>query len=1154
MLREQLIVRRKAVHLAVAAALPLLMVGNAYAACSGTIVSPSTANSISVLCNGADTVANGVTTHVGNYTNAANLADATTQTVNGSNTLIQFDGQGRTLDNAGSIVNNRIINATTGTGRGRTAVLMGNSTLNPTAGTLFTTSGATATLPAVGATSVTLNAAAPAAYLGQTLVFGRYNADQGDFPAGVTRVITAIDATNSKIVTFADALPADYAGVGTDPVGYKIVSNFGGGNNVVNNSGTISAQILATEINANKNAAAVTATSIANGVANIVTAIGGSSAAYTAAAKAVSMTVEGDYIINNTAGALIGVKNEGLGAAYAIEEGGTATSLKLTNDGTISAERAARVTLVDNLAGNSAAVAAPNATATTFSATTATSADFAGFSKQNLASVNAINTQEEGALFDLTNNATGVIRATGDYSGAIYMRAAEQIINNAGTIEWVAATGHTGARGYAIGSVSDSGQIRTLNVENDGTITGDILGVNGMAERWHNLSVEGALDNRLNINSQFGQLDSTITNTGTITGDIYLSNGTHVFSNHAGATLIGNFDVDQRDTTCGQASAVQAGCATPGIGENAIQTKIVEVKTTSGSKSQTVNVYNLSPAAGEVTAAADIAAAVAGLTPASTATNATASAANATASASTFTREIVTIGTKNFTFENAGTFNGNITVHTASSALLGHTVTSEVTLIPTITGSGAGSTLAAPDTTGIAGLGTTLNVITTAGGSAESVTIRPKVASGVTVVDGAVFKLTNAYQVDSVAQNASTTSLPMVEGTNRLLGWTAEVNASGNLVLAAELHNATAVTGISKEAGHALNALLGTGSALGSQVLNLADTEIVKAAEQLRPEVNNAGMNAAMGMTTQVQDVVGGHIGEVHLTKAGMSGIATGEGTLDNGFWVQGFGFHGNQDRLKGVDGYSASAGGFALGADTLINPDVRVGLAVSYGRTGVDANGVNTGNKTDLDSYQALAYASYLGAGWYVNGNVGVALHKFDTSRVALGQTMKGNHDAWQFSGKVDGGYPILVSEKISVIPMLSLAYSHLAQDGYTETGAAALRVGDVDTDSFRTGAGAKALLTVMESSDVKAVLEGRAMWHHEFGDNSQDTSAAFTAGGATFTTNGVSVDRNSYNVGASLQLSGKSAQQTLTLSYDADLRDQYVGHTAKVQARFDF
>ncbi len=1132
-------------HLAVLAALPLMALASldVSAACTGTIASPSTANSISVLCNGADTTSAGVVTHVGNLTNASttNYVDTTTQTANGSTTVIQFDGEGRTLTNSGVISNNRTVNFATGTGRGRTAVLMGAATLNAGSGTLFATTG-TVTVPVTGVTTVTLNAAPTAAYVGQTVVFGRYNADQGDFPAGESRVITSVDIAN-KTVTFATALSAAYAGTGTDPIGYKVVSNFGGGNNVVNNSGTISAQILAAEINANKNAAAVTATSIANSVANITTAIDGSSVAYTAAAKAVTMSVEGIYEINNAKTGIISVKNEGIGAAYAVEQGGAATELTLVNNGTISAERTVHVTLVDNLAVNSAVVAAPNATATSFSATTATSSDFTFASKQNLASVNAINTQEEGDLIDIANGATGVIRATGDYAGAIYMRNIAQIINNEGLIEWVAATGHTGARGYAIGSVSDGGEIRTLEINNaeTGTIKGDILAVNGMAERWHNLSVEGVLNDRLLINTQFGQQDSTITNAGTIIGNVYLSNGTHVLTNEAGATLTGNIDVDQRDTTCGQASAYQAGCAIAGIAENARQTAIVEVVSTSGSKSQTVNVYTVSPEAGTVTSD------ITGLTATSTATNANALSSNASATTSVKTGVITTVGTKNFTFENAGDFTGNITIRTASSNVLGGAtpVASHVTLIPTVSGSGAGSTVDAPSHN-IEGMGDVLTIDATAG--AGSVTVTPK--SLVTVHKGEYFLVADSM--------VGTT--PSIDNENTpLVNWNIATNAAGNLVVGVDsINSASSIAGVSARSGRAIDALMAGNSTLGGAVQGLTvAADIEKAGQQLRPEANNASMQATMAAVDQVSSVIGTHQDATRTASNGNSGVSTGEAAQGVGFWMQGFGFKGDQSKRDSIDGYTANTGGFVFGGDTLVgNGDFRVGGAVAYASTGIDGDGATSANRTDIDSYQGSLYGSWNAGAWYVDAALGYGRHQYDTKRyVALaGASVTGSHDANQYLAKIGAGYPMQMG-KVTITPMATMTYVNLDQDGYTEEdrshSGAALTVADTQTNSFRSGLGAKISVPLSEGS-MKTAVEARAMWNHEFADTNQDIAAVF-AGGTSFTTAGVNQARDSANLGLGLNLSTAN-RQNLSVNYDAEVKSDYVGHTASFKFRYDF
>ena len=65
-----------------------------------------------------------------------------------------------------------------------------------------------------------------------------------------------------------------------------------------------------------------------------------------------------------------------------------------------------------------------------------------------------------------------------------------------------------------------------------------------------------------------------------------------------------------------------------------------------------------------------------------------------------------------------------------------------------------------------------------------------------------------------------------------------------------------------------------------------------------------------------------------------------------------------------------------------------------------------------------------------------------------------------------------------------------------------------------------------------------------------------SFVDGGGSFVSSGIQQARNSANLGGSLRFSAvdKDIRQSLLLSYDADIRDQYVGHTARLTARFDF
>jgi outer membrane autotransporter protein len=190
------------------------------------------------------------------------------------------------------------------------------------------------------------------------------------------------------------------------------------------------------------------------------------------------------------------------------------------------------------------------------------------------------------------------------------------------------------------------------------------------------------------------------------------------------------------------------------------------------------------------------------------------------------------------------------------------------------------------------------------------------------------------------------------------------------------------------------------------------------------------------------------------------------------------------------------------------------------------------------------------------VDAALGYGRHQYDTKRfVALtNSSLTGNHDANQYLAKIGGGYPIQLG-KATFTPLASVTYVHLDQDGYTEkdrtNSGAALTVDGVQNDSFRSGLGAKVSLPLSEGA-LKAAVEARAIWNHEFADTNQDIAARF-AGGTSFTTNGISQARDSANLGLGVSLASANGQ-SLSVNYDAEVKSDYVGHTAAVKFRYDF
>lgn len=1253
----------------IAAMLLLITEGNAYAACNGSIASPVSA-AITIQCNGNGTA--------GDLNNATALVDGTTTATAGNNTLLQFDGQGRTLDNSGSIINNRVITGTAGA-RGRTAILMGANTQNAA---LFGT-----TAPAANAS--TLNTPnATAAWIGQTIIVGRFDSVEGDMFNGNVRIITGVSGSGANAtVTLDSPLDAGFdpgSGLG-DQIRFKVIANYGAVSsanadysNVVKNSGTISSSILKPEIIGNH-----------TGTTSLT------SVSYTATVKAITTTVEGDYLINNAAGGTISVKHDGIGSALAIEEGGTVTRLTVNNAGTVSAERTAHLTL---------------AAVTSGANPTATSSDFASFSAQAVANVNAVNTQEEAELLIVNN--TGTIRAMGDYTGTINMRAASKQIFNSNLIEHVSSAGGTDySKGFAIGSVSDGGGIRELDLTNaaTGVIHGDILAVNGNALRWYLLSTAGdstggalgtnaamakGFDSRLTINNQFGQENSEISNAGTIIGNIWLSNGEHELENKPTGRITGNIDVDQRDTTSGtptgttiivlaggdddDEAAAASNNTRQGTGfvirgakefefENAgIFTGNIKITnassafsglfngtTISGTASSDNSITNSGIFDGNIVVA-DVAGARNEITligdgfgrRADGTVNPATGNISATTGDGNNILNLVGIGTlrgsvAKFTTLNVGAadaggdsggddddgpkpaatvwtlasgttqeFTDSATINTGSVLIVDSTLkTPAVNVLVGATLMGGGTIDGSINNGGIIDLRTvngsgqlvksTLTVTGKVDLLAGSILKTTITGNGATSADGATAN-TNAsllkvgvtgtlesgavivpvQETPGLVRNgdwyrvATNTSggrvfdaLPAVQNS-ALINWTVQENANQDLVIGATVRNAATVSGISSGGASTLNVLNGyTGSNptllnLISAVQNLqTDKQVRKAAEQLRPEAHGGTSQVALSINNRVNTVIDQRVAETNLASAyGMSGVSTGEGGSGRAGWVQGFGFYGTQDQRNGVDGYTASTAGIALGADTVVGAGdtTRIGVALSYASSKIDDDGINDGNTVKVDSYAATLYGSYAMPKWYLNGSVGIGMHKYDSSRFitvgALRDAATASHDGTQYSTKVEGGLPMPMGKNM-LVPIASLTYSHLDQGAYTERSNAgtALAVDKSRTDSIRSGLGAKMLFDVSEP-DTRMTFELHAIWLHEFGDTSQDTTAKFAAGGTSFTTRGVDIGRDSANLGLGMRFNSADSRQQIVIGYDAEIRDAYIGHTFMLQARQEF
>lgn len=286
----------------------------------------------------------------------------------------------------------------------------------------------------------------------------------------------------------------------------------------------------------------------------------------------------------------------------------------------------------------------------------------------------------------------------------------------------------------------------------------------------------------------------------------------------------------------------------------------------------------------------------------------------------------------------------------------------------------------------------------------------------------------------------------------------------------------------------------------------------------------------------------------------GETGISTGDAAANNGAWLKGFGSWGEQDAKDGFDGYKTRTGGLVLGADTEAGRGI-VGLALSYADSKVDQQDFRAGDSAKVKSFQLTGYATQDFGQGYLDGMLAYAQHRYDSHRAtALARTAVGDYDGNQVTAKIGGGYRMALQGNTVLTPLASVEWTRVRQDGYTETGADALNlVVDAKTTSrTRASLGAR-LSSEMAKGNSVYRPEIHALWSHDFGNRNTDTTAAYAGGGAAFTTTGLTLPRNSFNLGVGVTLlTGKNT--SVQVLYDLEKRSGYTGHTGQVTGRYTF
>ncbi|CAK0750811.1 hypothetical protein WCLP8_2150002 [uncultured Gammaproteobacteria bacterium] len=156
-----------------------------------------------------------------------------------------------------------------------------------------------------------------------------------------------------------------------------------------------------------------------------------------------------------------------------------------------------------------------------------------------------------------------------------------------------------------------------------------------------------------------------------------------------------------------------------------------------------------------------------------------------------------------------------------------------------------------------------------------------------------------------------------------------------------------------------------------------------------------------------------------------------------------GYGNFGSQNSVGTIDGFDTATGGMAVGADTRVNDNIRIGVAFNYSATGISQTGTRNGDKTDIDSYGGTLYGSYTGNPWYVDGMFNYTRHQYKDQRsvafTGFSDALSANYGADQFTVRSDAGYPLQVGSPVPATPVLNRTYTNARTAAYPESGGPA-------------------------------------------------------------------------------------------------------------------
>ena len=264
----------------------------------------------------------------------------------------------------------------------------------------------------------------------------------------------------------------------------------------------------------------------------------------------------------------------------------------------------------------------------------------------------------------------------------------------------------------------------------------------------------------------------------------------------------------------------------------------------------------------------------------------------------------------------------------------------------------------------------------------------------------------------------------------------------------------------------------------------------------------------------------------------------------------------GGQGSTLDQTGFDFTMAGFTAGVDYRVWQDLLLGLNTGYTYTSAGFRG--SGGYVHGNTWPLNAYAAYLPKPFYAYGSLGYALNLYSLERDfnfgGLTRAANSSSTGNQLNAYGETGYDFKVNPVV-LTPALTLSYSHLWLDGFTETGAGALdlTVGSQNAQSLQTGVGGK-IAVPLQRDGVTVTPQIYGFYQHEYSDGSRTLDARLSQADNGFNFVTGAAHRNFAVLGADVTIASRKNLK-VQLDYNAEVgRGNYTAHYISAGLRWQF